>query len=415
VLRSPLRSPSFRLLFAARSVSGLGDRIVPVALAFAVLQQTGSVGDLGLVMAAQTIPLVAFVLLGGVWADRLPRRRVMIGSDLVRLAAQGCSAALLISGTAPIAALAALQAVYGMAAAFFGPAADAVVAQTVPARDLQPANALIGLGRNLTLVLGPALAGVLVATVGPGWGLAVDAATFLASAACLVPLRVDERRLSARTSTFAELRAGWRGFRERRWLLVTVLVFTLYIGFSFAPFEVLGPQMARVSLGGVGAWAAINVALGVGSLIGGVLGLRLVPRHPLRLTMAVFVATTPALIALVAARAPLPLIVAVAVADGSSGALFNVFWYTALQSEVPPHELSRVISWDYLGGLAMQPVGELLSGPAASALSISGALYGAAAIALILFGSALLVPAVRNFRFAPVSTHVEENDAVTQR
>jgi predicted MFS family arabinose efflux permease len=405
VLRSALRSPPFRLLFAARSVSALGDRVVPVALAFAVLQQTGSVGQLGIVMAAQTIPLVAFVLLGGLWADRLPRRTVMIGSDLVRAAAQGASAALLIGGSAPIAALAALQAVYGIAAAFFAPAADAVVTQTVDGRELQSANALLGLGRNVTIVMGPALAGVLVAGVGPGWGLAIDAVSFLASAACLAPIRLDERRVAQRTTSRAELRAGWQGFHGRRWLFVTALAFTLYIGFSFAPFEVLGPQVARLSLGGVGAWAAINAALGLGSLIGGGLGLRLRPRYPLRLAMLIFVVTTPALVALVAAHAPLAVIIAVAVVDGSSGALFNVFWYTALQSEVAPGELSRVISWDYLGGLALQPVGELLSGPAATALTLSGALYGAAAVALVVFGVALLVPAVRNFRpaGAPVS------------
>jgi predicted MFS family arabinose efflux permease len=405
VLRSALRSPPFRLLFAARSVSALGDRVVPVALAFAVLQQTGSVGQLGIVMAAQTIPLVAFVLLGGLWADRLPRRTVMIGSDLVRAAAQGASAALLIGGSAPIAALAALQAVYGIAAAFFAPAADAVVTQTVDGRELQSANALLGLGRNVTIVMGPALAGVLVAGVGPGWGLAIDAVSFLASAACLAPIRLDERRVAQRTMSRAELRAGWQGFHGRRWLFVTALAFTLYIGFSFAPFEVLGPQVARLSLGGVGAWAAINAALGLGSLIGGGLGLRLRPRYPLRLAMLIFVVTTPALVALVAAHAPLAVIIAVAVVDGSSGALFNVFWYTALQSEVAPGELSRVISWDYLGGLALQPVGELLSGPAATALTLSGALYGAAAVALVVFGVALLVPAVRNFRpaGAPVS------------
>ena len=397
MLRSALRSPSFRLLFAARSASALGDRVVPVALAFAVLEQTGSVGQLGIVMAAQTVPLVAFVLLGGVWADRLPRRTVMIGSDLVRAAAQGVSAALLIGGTVPIAALAALQAVYGTAAAFFAPAAEAVVAQTVAGAELQSANALLGLGRNVTIVVGPALAGVLVATIGPGWGLAIDAASFLTSAACLVPIRLDERRVTERTTSLAELRAGWQSFHGRRWLFVSVLVFTLYIGFSFAPFEVLGPQVARLSLGGVGAWAAINAALGIGSLIGGGLGLRLRPRYPLRLAMLIFVVTTPALFALFAAHAPLAVIIAVAVLDGSGGALFNVFWYTALQSEVAPGELSRVISWDYLGGLALQPVGELVSGPAATVLTLSGALYGAAAVALIVFGAALLVPAVRNF------------------
>src|SRR5665213_843991 len=185
----PLRNAQFRLLFAGRAISSLGDRVVPLALSFAVLDLTGSVTDLGIVFAAQTIPLVLFVLIGGVWADRLPRQFMMLASDGVRALAQGLSAVLLLSGSAHIWELAVLQAVYGAAEAFFGPASVAIVPQTVDERDLQPANALLGLSGNLADVLGPALAGVIVATAGPGWGLATDAATFVASAAFLALMR----------------------------------------------------------------------------------------------------------------------------------------------------------------------------------------------------------------------------------
>ena len=396
--RGALRHPAFRLLFLGQAVSSLGDRLVPVALAFAVLDLTGSVTDLGIVLAAQTVPLVVFVLLGGVWADRLPRQRVMLGSDAVRALAQGASALLLLDGRAHVWQLAVLQAVYGAAEAFFGPASTAVVPQTVEGSDLQQANALMSLSGNVAAVLGPAFAGVIVATIGAGWGLAIDGATFVASAVFLAMMRVEPVLLAARASTLAELRAGWHAFRSRTWLWVTVVYFTLFIGFVYAPLLVLGPQVARTSLGGAGAWAAIATALGLGSLVGGLIGFRWRPRYPLRVAFLAFLIAGPALFGLLAAHAPLPLIVAAALVDGASGPLFNTLWYTALQREVPANELSRVSSWDYLGSVGMLPVGQAISGPVAGAIGLSSTLYLAGALFVVLLMAVLAVPAVRNFR-----------------
>jgi MFS family permease len=388
---------AFRLLYAAQSISSLGDRLVPVALAFAVLNLTGSVTSLGLVLAAQTVPLVAFVLVGGVWADRLSRRRVMVTSDLVRATAQAASAALLLTGSARLWELVVLQAVYGTARAFFDPAALAVVPQTVDADELQRANSLIALSQNIAAVAGPAVAGVIVAAARPGWGLAFDALTFLGSAACVraMPVIVATPRTPA--TMLQELRGGWQAFRARRWLWITVLCFTLYTGVCWAPWQVLGPQVARLFLGGPGAWAGIVVALGVGSIAGGLVALRARPRHPLRLAFAVFVLVTPLLFALVAAHAPLPVILAVALVDGASGTMFNTFWFTAVQSDVPADELARVFSWDYLGSVAVLPAGQALSGPVGALLGLSATLYAAAGVSLVLFALALAAPSVRNF------------------
>jgi MFS family permease len=388
---------AFRLLFAAQSISSLGDRLVPVALAFAVLNLTGSATSLGIVLAAQTIPLVLFVLLGGVWADRLPRRLVMATSDLVRAASQGVCAVLLLTGTAHLWELAALQAVYGTARAFFDPAALSVVPQTVDAGQLQRANSLLALTGNVAAVAGPAVAGVIVAAAEPGWGLAFDAVTFLASAACVRAMPPVIAVVRQRATLLHELRHGWGAFRARRWLWVTVACFTLYIGFAWAPWQVLGPQIARLSLGGPGAWAAIAVALGAGSVAGGVIALRARPRHPFRLSFAIFAVVTPTLFALVAGHAPLPVILPVAFIDGSSGTMFNTFWFTAVQSDVPAGELARVMSWDYFGSVAILPLGQALSGPVAAVLGSSTTLYVAAAVSALLFGLGLCVPAVRNF------------------
>jgi MFS family permease len=399
--RGPLGERAFALLFAGRAISTIGDKIVPVALAFAVLDLTGSVTDLGIVLTAQSVPLVVFVLLGGVWADRLPRQLVMLASDLVRALAQGVSAALLLSGAAHVWELAVLQAIYGAAAAFFGPASTAIVPQTVGDSDPQQANALLGLTGNVSDVLGPALAGVLVATAGPGWGLAVDAASFVASAAFLAFLRVPSAIAVANTSTLAQLRAGWQAFRSRTWLWASVLFFTLFIGFVFSPLQVLGPQVARSSLGGPAAWAAISATLGVGAILGAMLGMRWRPRHPLRVAFIGFLIAGPALFVLLAAHAPLALILPVALIDGGSGALFNVFWFTALQGDVPSAELSRVSSWDWMGTLGLQPIGLAASGPVAAAIGVATTLYGAAALFLVLIGAVLAVPAVRNFTGRP--------------
>jgi MFS family permease len=393
-----LRHRPFALLFAGQAISSLGDRLVPVALTFAVLDLTGSVTDLGLVTAAQTAPLLLFVLIGGVWADRLPRHRLMLGSDVVRAAAQGLSAVIVLSGSARIWELAALQAIYGTAEAFFGPASRVVVAQTVDRADLQQANALIGLSAELTSVLGPALAGVIVVAASPGWGLAIDAASFVVSAVFVALVRVAPLAAQARTSTIAELRAGWRTFRSHTWLWATVVYFTLFIGFVFAPWQVLGPQIARTSLGGPGAWAAINAAVGAGSIAGALLGLRWRPVHPLRSALLLFLVGGPALYVLVAGHAPLAVILVVAVVDGSSGAFFNTVWYTSIQREIPAGELSRVTSWDYLGTLSMQPVGLALAGPVAEGLGVSVTLYCSAAVFVGLLAGVLAVPSVRNFR-----------------
>jgi MFS family permease len=388
---------AFRLLYAAQSISSLGDRLVPVALAFAVLNLTGSVTSLGVVLAAQTVPLVAFVLVGGVWADRFARRRVMVTSDLVRATAQAASAALLLTGSAHLWELVVLQAVYGTARAFFDPAALAVLPQTVDAHELQRANSLIALSQNVAAVAGPAVAGVIVAAAEPGWGLAFDALTFFGSAVCVRAMPVIAATPRKPATMLQELRGGWQAFRGRRWLWTTVSCFTLYTGVCWAPWQVLGPQVARLSLGGPGAWAAIVVALGVGSIAGGVVSLPSPPRHPLRMAFALFVLVTPLLFALVAAHARLPVILAVAVVDGSSGTMFNTFWFTAVQSDVPADELARVFSWDYLGSVGILPVGQALSGPVGAVLGLSATLYAAGGVSLVLFALALAVPSVRNF------------------
>jgi MFS family permease len=392
---------SFRLFFFGQGISSVGDRIVSVALAFAVLDLTGSVKDLGVVLAAQAVPLVLFLLIGGVWADRLPRRAVMLASDLVRSAAQGASALLLVTDNAHVWQLVVLQAIYGAAEAFFKPAAQALLPETVAAADLQQANALIAVSENIANVGGPAVAGILVATLGAGWGLAIDAGSFLASAAFLSLMRVQAVIPAVRTGTLSELRAGWRAFRSRTWLWVSALEFMSANALAFCPYLVLGPEIARASLGGAGAWAAISTATGIGAILGGTLGLRWNPRYPLRaMFVASLIGTTPLLV-LLAAVAPLAALLAAAVLSGMSISFFNLVWFAVVQRRIPGEELSRVSSWDALGSYAITPIGLAAAGPIGIALGFSATLYAAAALGVLGTLAVLAVPSVRNLTYDP--------------
>jgi MFS family permease len=393
---------SFRLFFLGQGISAIGDRVVSVALAFAVLDLTGSVKDLGLVLAAQTVPLVVFLLAGGVWADRLSRRAVMLASDLVRAGAQGATALLLLAGHAHVWQLAVLQAVYGMAEAFFIPASQGLLPEVVAAEDLQSANALIAVSANVANVGGPALAGVLVATLGAGWGLAIDAASFLASAAFLSLMRLDALVPAVRTGTLSELRAGWRAFRSRTWLWASVLEFMAANALS-SPYLVLGPEVARTSLGGAAAWAAISSASGLGAVLGGIFGLRWRPRHPLRAMFVIALIGTTPLVVLLAATAPLALLLVAAVISGMSISFFNLVWFTVLQHRVPGEELSRVSSWDALGSYVISPIGLAAAGPVGIALGIPATLYGAAALGVLATAAVLAVPSVRNLADEPAA------------
>ena len=391
-----LQERPFRLLFFGQAVSLLGDGMVGVALAFAVLEETGSASDLGIVLAARTIPLVGFRLVGGVWADRLPRRALMVTTDLIRLAAHGAMAALLIAGDPGVWPIAALAAIAGAASAFFNPAISGIMPAVVSAERLQQANALRGLSEAVGRIAGPALAGVLVVGVGPGWALAVDAATFGVSALFLALIPMPAHVPVEARPFLADLREGWDDFRSRSWLWTTVASVSLG-NMLFAAYFVLGPLVAERELGGAGAWALIVSAFGVGLLVGGVVLLHLDPRRPVLVaTLAVSLYTLP--LAFLAIPAPAVVTAAAALLAGAGLAVANNLWETTQQRHVPPERLSRVSSYDWFGSLAAVPVGMLLWGPIADAIGVSTALWIAFALQL---SSILVLLAVREVRELP--------------
>jgi MFS family permease len=389
----------FRVLFTGQAVSLLGDGMVNVALAFAVLELTGSASALGLVLAARLIPLVGFLLAGGVLADRLPRRAVMLVADLVRFASQGAMAALLIAGEAHVWQLAALSAVTGSATAFFNPAATGLLPAVVSPGRLQQANALRGLAMAGGQIAGPAVAGILVAGAGAGWALAADAATFAVSAAFLALLHAPPQAPLAVRSPLADLREGWVTFRSITWLWTFVAAAAVG-NFVSAAQGVLGPLVAKDALGGAAAWALIVSSMGIGSLAGGTFALHVHPRRPMLVaTLALTACTLP--LALLALELPAAIIAAVGLLSGAGVMISNTVWETTLQQHVPPAALSRVSSYDWFGSLAFQPLGFAVWGPVAETIGVAPALWSAFTIQLLAIAALLAVPSIRGLRGGP--------------
>jgi MFS family permease len=391
---SALREPNFRLLFMGQAVSLLGDGMVPVALAFAVLEVSNSASALGLVLAARVIPTVALLLAGGVVSDRISRRTVMVAADVIRMLSHAAMAALLLSGTARVWTLALLAAINGAGTAFFAPASTALVPMTVRPALLQQANALRGLAEAAGFILGPALAGVLVATAGAGWALAVDAATFAVSAGFLAALRLAPATPRPARPFVADLRDGWREFRARDWVWGIVLSASV-ANMLAAGYQVLGPIVADRELGGAGAWATIATCFGIGSLIGGLLILRRPVRRPLlvgQLTVTIWVVPW-ILIALPAATL---VIAAAALLAGAGLMIFNALWEATLQAQIPPESLSRVSAYDWLGSLALNPLGAALVGPIAATVGVRPTLILCAGFVTLVNICVLMLPGVRN-------------------
>lgn len=399
-----LREPDYRRLFLGRTASLIGDGMAPVALAFAVLGLTGSATDLGIVLAAHGVVITVLILAGGVVADRVSPRVAMLGADLTRTASTAAMAALLLTGAAEIWQLALLYAVDGAATAFFNPASNSIVPQIVPGPRLQEANALLSISRNAGKVVGPAMAGVLLALGSPGTALAVDAATFAVSAACLLGVHAPRLRGAEETSSFvSELRHGWREFSSRDWMVAVICSAAVSNAIFFPIWQVLGPAVAEDSLGGSSAWALIAALFGVGGLLGGGLSLAIRPRRPLLVSeiFVIFLATPAVLLAF---PAPTAVIAAGALVSGTTLGLAEVLYETAVAQNIPPESLSRVVAYDWFGSLALEPLGLALVGPLAAGIGVSTTLLLGAATITLCQALVVLVPGVRRLEYHPEAT-----------
>jgi MFS family permease len=397
-----LRHQDFRYLWLAQAASFLGDRIVTIALALYVIQLTGSASDLGLVLAAQALPLVALLLVGGVWADRLPRHRVMIATDLARFAVHAVLAVLIFAGTVRIWELVVLEALFGSAEAFFRPAASGLMPQTVPEDEIQQAKAATSMFDNIAEFLGPALGTALVLGVGAGPAFALDAASFLFSAACLTRVRPRARRAPAtesprppRVATLrSDIRDGYREVRSRTWVWATLAVFCVALFAGLAPWFVLGPVVARQQYGHISVFGIVAAALGAGTVVGSIVGSRWRPRYPMRAAM-LCVLPWPVTGILYAAGVTLVIVIPATACAGTGIALFDVWWETALAERIPPEMLSRVSSYDWMVSLGLLPLGYLVAGPLAGMFGSVEILVAGSTVALLAYLVGLVPRATR--------------------
>jgi MFS family permease len=404
-----LRERNLARFAAATAVSALGNGMADIALAFAILG-LGGPSELGVVFVAREIPLVALLLLGGVWADRISRKLILVSADLVRSAAQASIAVLLLTGTADLWKIVILQVAFGSANAFSRPAYTGLVQQLVRPEMLQRANALLGLARSPAQIAGPALGAVIVTAASPAWALAADATTFATSAALVLSLHLGRVTRGAMNSVLADLREGWKEFTSRTWVWTIVGYFGLYQLTLFPALLVLGPFVAKEQLGGAGAWGTILAIEAIGSVIGGVVALRVRFSRPL-VALTLLAMPEALILLLLAVPAPVPVIAATAFVAAVCLTMGNVLWFSTLQRHIPEHAISRISSFDWLGSVVFNPIGYVLVGPLSGLIGVPQTLVLAGSLNIV-FGFVLLtVRSVRSLGEFPSAAEAEESVA----
>ena len=404
-----LRHQDFRYLFLGQAASVVGDRVVVVAIALYITQRTGSPTDLGAVLGAQALALVALLLFGGVWADRLPRHRIMIATDAVRGSLHAILAALIFLGAARIWEIVVIETLFGAAQAFFQPAYTGLIPQTVPESLIQDAQALTESVANVAFLVGPALATAVVLGIGAGEAFAFDAATFVLSALLLLRVhpRPRGRSSAAPASLRRELHDGWREVRSRVWVWVTIVVFAGAVMCVYAPWYALAPIISRDVYGGAGVFGVLESLAGVGAVAGALIGLRWRPARPL-LAGLLLVMAWPVQNGLFALGAPVALVGVVVFANGFGFSLLMIWWETALARHIPARALSRVSAWDWMGSLALLPLGFLVAGPLASTFGAQPVLGVGCVIGVALLVVAVTQRSVRELGGEPDAASAED-------
>lgn len=387
---------NYTLLTAAAIITNLGGHGALIAAAFAVLDAGGDSGDVGLVAAARTLPLVLFLLIGGAVADRLPRHHVMVAANTLNCVSQAAFAAVVLAGDPQLWQMMLLTALGGTGQAFFGPASEGMLLSSVTGEQAGRAFALYRMAMQGAGLGGAALGGLMVAVIGPGWVLAVDAAAFAAAGALRAFLDVGHiPRRAPGGGLLADLRDGWREVVGRPWLWSIVAQFSVVVAVVGAAESVFGPLVAEDDLGGAGPWGLALGAFGAGTVGGALLMMRWKPRRLLFAgTLCVFPLAAPS----AALAVPLPVagLAAVMFVSGVAIEVFGVSWMTAMHQEIPEEKLSRVSAYDWFGSVAMVPLATALAGPAEQAFGRSASLWGCAALVVVVTAAVLLVPDVRN-------------------
>lgn len=391
---SALGHRNFRMLVAGTATSALGNSITPVALAFAVLDLGGSASELGLVVAAFALAEVVTALFGGVLGDRLPRQLMMEGSAAGSALTQVAIMAALVGGWASIPMLAAVGALNGCLAALSQPSSRAMTRLTVPEADLGSAVALRSLLQTSAGTVGYAVGGVLVAAVGSGWAIGVDALTYAIAAYCFSRLRVQQPEPEgARGSVLADLREGAREVLAHAWLWLLIGQALLYHLVYGGAQNVLGPIVVGGEFGR-SAWGLAMGTLMAGFVVGGLVCLRWRPRRSLFVGTALLSLTALFPLAMAVSDQLWPVLIG-AFLHGFGLQVFDVFWDLSIQQHVDVDKLARVYSFDMVGSFVARPLGLALTGPVAEAV---GFRHWLVVVAGVMGGSALLSLLSRDVR-----------------
>ena len=394
-----LRDRNFRLLFAGRAISYVGTYLAPIAVAFAILDRGGGATAVGLSFAAWTVAQVAMLAFGGVVGDRLPRRAVMISSDVASTCVRATMGVLLVTGHAHIWELIVLQAFGGAAVAFYNPAFYGLVREIVRPDLMQQANSYLAIARFAAFPLGAATGGTLVALVGPAPRSCSTAARTRPARCCSPGFGSSHLRFGA-PGFVQQLREGWGAFVEHQWIWVLTLWIALYFTITYAPFFVLGPVVSSHAMNGAGSWAAIVTGEGVGALLGGIAGLRLSPRRPLLVVSGLFILTA-AQNLILAFHPSVVLLVPAAACAGFAFSLASVVWDSAVQRTIEPAKLARVAAYSWMGAMVFLPAGYALAGPVSSLIGVRGDLTLAAAWVVVSTLFILRLRCVREFTLEP--------------
>ena len=399
-----LRYGSFPWLFGAQVASAFGNFAFTVSVAALLVEHGAGAGTIGTVLAVQAFGLVLFAVPAGVVADRVPRRLVCVAADLARMGAVATIA--VIGGGASTGAIAALAFVVGMGEALFEPAFRGLMPRVLPDDRLQAGNALAALSSQLALFLGPAISGIVIATAGARPALAISAVIFALSWVAM--LRVHERIAEPPTgehpgeaTVLGEAAEGFRALWDRPWIAIVVGTAMIHVLVLIAPFEVLAPLTAENEYGDVAIYGWMLAALGAGAVLGAVVASRIRPRLPGVVGLLLLIPFC-VLMVTIALVPPVPVLLAVIFLAGMGEATFEVLWTTAVQRDVPDHLLSRVISIDFLGSLALLPIGLALVGPAVDAFGRDEVLIVGALISFALIFPPLLSGQVRRLSSKPV-------------
>lgn len=399
-----LRLRSLRHLLLARSISTLGDMLTPIALAFAVLEFSNSASALGIVLAARALPSLVLMLLGGVIGDRFPRRTVMIISNIAGFIIQGLIGYLLISESATVWSIALLTACRGATSSFFNPASTGALAQIAPEGKKQESFSLFAIAGNIAEIAGPALAGIILIMISPGWVLIADAFTFLISAILIATSgSLGKPNYVPKPSIFIEMREGLSYVLKKQWLLVLIVSASMFQFFLLSSLQVLGPLVAKIHFNGAPDWALITVSLGIGGIFGSILAMFYKPKKPLFVGYIFMLFGSGPTLFLLAFPAPIEFLILSEFVSGLAISFFTTLESSIIAKYVPNHLLSRVDSINRLGSMSLKPLGMAIIGPISVIIGVEKTLVFCGCVSILTVVWPITVASVRELKADSIS------------